>query len=403
MSFRRVPVLAFASVGVLATLPLQAAANELSPSDGYRVSVLTIGPGAPFVARFGHDAILVERAGLPSLVYNFGTYTEQAIAPHHVLGGTLLYYLSVDYLGRTIAAYRAQDRSVTQQVLALDQPTAERLARALSWNSEPANTTYHYDFARDNCTTRVRDALDHALGGALHAELRDTSPYTYRDHALRFTADDPVLAFLFDLGLGKNVDRPLEAWDDAFLPDRLAHYLRQASVTDAAGSHPLVSREATLFEAKRAPVPDRPPMRAPLYLLVSATLGMLLARAGRRASLRRVLGLACALVGATLGSLGLFVLLLLATKVHALSHANFNALVCPAWAFALVPAGLAVAFGAAARLRWLAFAASSSLLFAAAGSLVAAAYGQDSARVAALVVPLLSGAWLGVRAALRTA
>jgi hypothetical protein len=46
---------------------------------------------------FGHDVLLVERAGFPALVYNFGWYTEAAIAPHHVLDGTLRYFLDVEY------------------------------------------------------------------------------------------------------------------------------------------------------------------------------------------------------------------------------------------------------------------------------------------------------------------
>ena len=132
------------------------------PSAGYRISVLTMGPGDDFVSRFGHSALLVERVGLPALVYNFGTYTPQAIAPHHVLGGTLLYFLSVAHLTRTLAVYSALNRSISQQVLALDQMTAARLALALSVNSEPAHTTYHYDFARDNCTTRETGPTLHA-------------------------------------------------------------------------------------------------------------------------------------------------------------------------------------------------------------------------------------------------
>ena len=362
-----------------------------------------MGPGDDFVTLFGHDALLVERAGLPALVYNFGMYTEQAIAPHHVLGGTLLYFLYVDYLDRTLWSYRAQRRSVYQQVLALEQPTAERLAMALSQNSRPANTSYHYDFARDNCTTRVRDHLDRALGGALRAQMRGTARLTYREHALRFTANEPGYYFLFDLGLGRSVDRPLAAWDDAYLPDRLQAALRDLRITDGAGTHPLLAREVTLFDAGRAPVRERPPVRAPWHALVGFALGALLfvaGRSGKRAH-RVLFGLACALLGALVGALGLFVLLLLGTDVHPASHQNWNAVVCPAWALSLLPAGLTFAFGR--RARFLAVASGFAALLSLGGAVVALLQGQDSWRVAALIVPALSGAWLGARAALRTA
>ncbi|HSU40811.1 MAG TPA: DUF4105 domain-containing protein [Polyangiaceae bacterium] len=396
---RAAAVLAFARV--ISSVTTASALEAPAASEGYRISVITMGPGDAFVSYFGHDAFLVERAGLPALVYNFGTYTEQAIAPHHVLGGTLLYYLSVDYFEHTLRIYRAQNRTVIQQVLALDAATAESLAMALSKNSRPQNTTYHYDFALDNCTTRVRDLIDRELHGALRRQLDRPSPYSYRDHALRFTARDLALSFLFDLGLGKPADRRLDAWDDAFLPDRLAAYLRRATVTNAAGTHPLVAREATLFAAKRAPVPERPPMREPYYAFAGAMLGTLLIAAGSRPALRVAFGLACAAVGAFVGAAGVFVLLLLGTHVHPASHRNFNALVCPAWALLLVPAGFRLAFGKSAPWERASFLAASSLLLAVAGTVVALGSGQASQRVAMLSVPLLTGAWLGVRRARR--
>jgi hypothetical protein len=392
----------FVGAGVVSSPSPAGALEAPAPSEGYRISVITMGPGDAFVSRFGHDALLVERAGLPALVYNFGTYTEQAILPHHVLGGTLRYYLSVDYFAHTVRIYRAQNRTVSQQVLALDAKTAESVALALSKNSRPENTTYHYDFAVDNCTTRVRDLLDRELSGALRRQLDAPSPYTYRDHALRFTADDVALSFLFDLGLGEPADQPLDAWHDAFLPDRLAAYLRGASVTDASGTHPLVARETTLFAAERPPVPARPPLREPYDAFAGATLGALLAEAGSRRRLRLAFGLACSLVGAFVGAAGLFVLLLLDTHVHPASHRNFNALVCPAWALLLVPAGLRIARGKSVPWERVSFAAASSALLAVAGTVVALASGQASQRVAALCVPLLIGAWLGVRRARRT-
>jgi hypothetical protein len=394
--------LAASTLFVFETSPARAAENTLQPSDGYRVSVLTMGPGNSFVSHFGHDALLVERAGLPALVYNFGTYTDQAIAPHHVLGGTLLYFLSVDFLERTVALYRAQNRSVVEQVLALDPATAERLAQALSENSLPVNTTYHYDFALDNCTTRVRDALDRALGGALRRELSGPSPYTYREHALRFTARDPALALLFDVGLGAPADRALDAWHDAFLPDRLAAYLARATFGAARGTRPLVARETTLFAADGTPVPERAPVRGPFYFLAASGLGALVVRASSRPALRVPFGLACAAVGVLVGGLGLFVLLLLGTQVHPASHQNLNWLVCPAWALLLVPAGLVVAVRRSAPSRRFSLLAASCLAGALAGTIGALASGQQSQRVAALVLPLLSAVWLGARRARRT-
>ena len=44
------------------------------------------------------------------------------------------------------------------------------LQRFLQWNERPENRFYHYDYYRDNCSTRVRDALDRVLGGRIAAQ-----------------------------------------------------------------------------------------------------------------------------------------------------------------------------------------------------------------------------------------
>jgi len=378
-------------------------AAPAAPAIHYRVSVLTMGPGDAFVTLFGHDALLVERSQMPSLVYNFGMYTEAAIAPHHVLGGTLRYFLEPAYLTRTVSLYVAQNRSVVEQSLDLDAATAEQLAKALSVNSQPENAAYAYDFARDNCTTRVRDALDRALGGELRQKLSGTARRTYRDHALRFTAHDWPLYFLFDLGLGRSVDRPLSAWDDAYLPDRLMDALRSVRLSGPGGSRPLVSRETVLARAERPRTPEMPPVRAPWHALAGGLLGGILALLGRKTgrAARVALGVSAALLGLVTGLLGLWVLLLLGTKVHAATHGNFNAIVCPALALWLVVPGIAVALGRESGPRRLARAALVTAGTSALGFATATLAGQQSYRVALLVLPLFSGAWLGARAALR--
>jgi hypothetical protein len=362
-----------------------------------------MGPGDSFVSLAGHDALIVERAGLPSLVYDFGWYSDAAIAPRHILGGTLRYFMNVAYLETTLGMYRREQRNVSAQVLSLDQSSAEKLADALSLNSLPKNLEYDYDFARDNCATRVRDHLDRALGGALRAQMRGPTAFTYRDHALRLNGDDFSLHFLFDVGLGKNADRPLDAWDDAYLPDRLALALRRIRISDARGTRPLVAREVVLLDAGRPPARERPPLRAPWHAVAGGGIGALLVALGRNASraARVTLGLLSFAIGAVVGLLGLWILLLALTNVHSTSHDNYNLLVCPPWALGMVWGGLAVALGRASGFRTLARVAGQSAAIAAVGVVLALFFGQDSSRVALLVIPPLVGSWLAARAALR--
>ena len=146
-------------------------------------------------------------------------------------------------------------------------------------------------------------------------------------------------------------------------------------------------------------------MRAPWHALVGFGLGGALVLAGRRQgrAARAAFGGVVACLGLVLGLLGVWLLLLLGTHVHATTHGNYNVLVCPPLALLLVGPALRVALGNARRLPHLARYAGISALLSGIGFLLATAAGQESWRVALLLTPLFTGAWLGARAALRRA
>ncbi len=77
-------------------------------------------------------------------------------------------------------------RSVTRQRLAFTPAQAADLRDFLLWNLRPENVRYKYDYYADNCTTRVRDALDKALGGTLRPQLEaHAGNMTYRQQTVR--------------------------------------------------------------------------------------------------------------------------------------------------------------------------------------------------------------------------
>ena len=57
--------------------------------------------------------------------------------------------------------------SIRAQELNLTAAQVDSLRRFLAWNIQPENAEYAYDYYRDNCSTRIRDALDRVLGGAI--------------------------------------------------------------------------------------------------------------------------------------------------------------------------------------------------------------------------------------------
>src|SRR5690606_27085411 len=135
------------------------------------------------------------------------------------------------------------------------------------------------DYFRDNCSTRVRDALDEALGGLLGAHMHGRSRgSTYRSAAARLARREPLRALGFASGLGPAADRPNSLWADAFVAEGLAATLRDIRRADG---RPLVAAEEDLLPHRIAPEPE--PRRVAWWPWLLAGLALAaLAWSGRR-------------------------------------------------------------------------------------------------------------------------
>ena len=193
------------------------------------VSVLTFANGAVLWERFGHNALVVtDTTSGQSLAYNWGVFDfDQPNFLARFLTGDTRYWLAVYPTDAMFAAYVADDRTARRQVLALDDVQKAALAEYVNWNAQGEARFYRYDYYLDNCSTRVRDAIERVLGGRLEAALSNvpTQPTTWRDETARVTDGDwPPYAGI-QVALGRNADHPLTRWDESFMPGRLADHL----------------------------------------------------------------------------------------------------------------------------------------------------------------------------------
>ena len=323
-----------------------------------RVSVLTFGPGEAVFERFGHNAIRITDAmtGM-DLAYNWGMFSfEDPNFLGRFLSGDTRYWVEAFPASWLIEVYIAQDREVTEQVLALTTEQRTRLAELVMANALPANKYYRYDYFRDNCSTRVRDALDTVLGGSLQRRFTvTTTPWTYRSESVRLTTPATFAQAGIDVALGTPADAPITAWQAMFIPMRLRDYLREVTVPGADGATvPLVAQEELIYKAKRAPEPAErkglalgawgPILGAWILLLTPLTL----------ASRRRTRVPAAAMSGLWLGFTGLLGLVLVAMWVgsaHVFWYRNLTLLLAsPLGLVAAVPVARAVLRGAATPL-----------------------------------------------------
>lgn len=300
------------------------------------ISVLTFGPGDETFSKFGHDALWVrdprQPPGRRDLVFNYGTFRFDS--PWLILDflqGKLSYWLSVSSLERTVAAYRAANRSVSAQELALPPDVARAITAFLHENAKPENAYYRYDYYRDNCATRIRDVIDRHLGGRLAAISQRPASLTYREHTRRLTVGSPFLFFGLDLAMGPLIDAPVSEWEEMFLPARVE--AKVGELVDDRGAR-LVRARRVLFEADREPVPERAPGFDWKWLGLGVAFGALmygLSRLRHRAA-EIALAIGFGVAGTLGGVLGVLLLVLWLLTDHDVTYWNLNVLLCPVWA-----------------------------------------------------------------------
>lgn len=260
--------------GQSAALPRRPAAPQ---DTALAVYLMTMGPGKHVWERFGHNAIWIhDPAAGTDQAYNYGLFDfHQQNFLLRFVQGRMWYWMQGFPAQAYVAQYRRANRSVWIQELEIPPVARRELQRFLEWNERPENRFYHYDYYRDNCSTRVRDALDKALGGRIRQHTASLpTGRTYRFHTLRLTANDPPIYTGLLLALGHPTDRPITAWEEMFLPLAMREHLRSVSVTGADGREvPLVRSESTLFEASEPTPPAVPPFWLPKYLIAGIAVG----------------------------------------------------------------------------------------------------------------------------------
>jgi hypothetical protein len=309
-----------------------------APAADLEVSLMTYGPGAIYWERFGHDAIrLRDPSSGESADFNYGVFDfEDRAFLWNFARGYMRYMIDIQPSDDVQQDYIDEGRSVVEQRLALSAAQAESLRAFLIWNLRPENVGYNYDYLTDNCATRVRDALNSVLGGALQAAFTTRpAPMTYRGQIDRLMSAQSWLMVGMDFGLGPFADQPLNEWQESFLPMVLAREMRSVRIPDGHGGvKPLVVSERQLAPNRLKPPATLPPdLNLPLGIAgLALAVTMLVSR-------RRLPVLQASLSVAYLVFAGIAGTLLLALWTFTMHHAawrNANLLVFNPLAFALI-------------------------------------------------------------------
>ena len=394
-----------ASLSAVSSRPLALSPSRL-PGSELTVTLVTIETGERLWERFGHNAIWLHNAltGADDL-YDYGRFSFEK--PHFVLRflqGRMWYSMGHETnVPGILEAYARTGRKIWAQELDLTPAQRAALQEFLVENWRPENREYFYDYYRDNCSTRIRDAIDRVLGGAIRRYGQQPSSLTWRDETRRLNENHKLIYTGMLLALGRPVDEIMTRWEQMFLPMRLREHLDSLQLPpDSAEaalspSRPLVKSERVLSEGGRWPVPDRPTSWLAGYLIVGLLLGgLFLALGATRAFLP-----AATLWFLILGALGLLLTYLSGFSHHVATYRNENLLLCNVLSLAaagLLPSALRGRSWAREPARKLVWLLSALVVLGLGVTLVVP---QHNAELIALLLPVQLGVLLGLERRLR--
>lgn len=234
---------------VIFSFSVRVDAQPLSPSA--KISLLICAPGDEIYSYFGHAAIrvndpLYER----DIVFNYGVFSFDA--PHFIwrfAKGETDYQLAAYRMVSFMREYREDLRKVVEYELLLTPAEKSALYAALVENNKPENRVYRYSHFEDNCSTRVRDQIEKAVGGKIIYDQSTDERLSFRNLIDRYVRENSWGGLGIKLALGMPTDRITTFSEKMFLPDYLGKDFLNAKVIRDGVPAPILSPAEVLFDA----------------------------------------------------------------------------------------------------------------------------------------------------------
>ncbi len=199
------------------------APNQLEWVNRATLSLMTVGSGDPLYAWFGHSALIIGQPSGGEVMYDYGVFDpDQKNFYLNFARGRMYYSVWESQAGWRIEEALEQKRDVKLIELDLTPEAKFAVIQFLQNNAKRENSTYLYHFYYDNCATRIRDILNAATNGEFRrwAEAQGTST-SYRQFVQRYMSHSPIVFWALDFLQGKTIDRPLNRYEEMFLPESL--------------------------------------------------------------------------------------------------------------------------------------------------------------------------------------
>lgn len=225
------------------------------------VYLITCGPGTEIYSVYGHSALrIVVPEKKIDTVYNWGVF--DFTTPNFAwkfAKGRLNYMLGVYSFEAFLKDYFLEQRWVISQKFNLETPDIERLFLLLEENLKPENITYSYDFYYDNCSTRIRDLMEKAVGEDLLYPPEKTKKelQTFRYLTGEYEKVYPWLKLGIDLLIGAPGDKKASFREMMFLPAHLKNGLSELLIRRNSKMIPLLQDAEIVLDIDQQPLKEK--------------------------------------------------------------------------------------------------------------------------------------------------
>jgi len=187
-----------------------------------QIELLTFGVGDRIFEKYGHSAICLRYHDprISAVCFNYGVtdFGAGKIMIWNFLRGTQRFWVEPTTYGAMVNFYKWEDRDIWSQILPLDPAGARAVETKLWANLGDDVKFYNYDHFFDNCSTKLRDMIDDASHGKLHAGTDVPYPLTFREIGVDGLSTLPPLVALTDFVIGRQADDTPSIWEAMFHP-----------------------------------------------------------------------------------------------------------------------------------------------------------------------------------------
>ncbi|MDR2730212.1 MAG: DUF4105 domain-containing protein [Treponema sp.] len=330
------------------------ASAVFAADENLTVKIAVMGPGDELYFWWGHIALVIEDSFTGrSRFYDYGLFSfDNDHFFYNFAFGRLLYSCGASPFESNVANYVRTNRDVIIYTLDLPPYKRQEVRDFAEINILPENRDYYYHHFRDNCSTRIRDILDIAADGQFSARFKNTSGrFTFRGHVRRHTWFSPAADWFLNFLMGQDIDNPVTAWDEMFLPSEVGKNISDFYYTGADGvKRKLVSSvEERNFAIDRPVVKDYPYMKWQTHLVFSLALSLIFAAffylESRKIRAGRILaGISISLTGLFFGIASILAWFLTFFTNHDYTYHNMNIIFATPLLLASCPLGIIYAF-----------------------------------------------------------